>query len=410
MPEGLLTTPEKTIVLRGKSAYDGTTQYRGNTAPNGTFSGHQAPSIVTNENGSVDLVLVFSFTQGTAPASNFLVFFNATGAASAATDAAYSIDARPTAGAQQHVVRIQGVNPSTHYSYAVAAYTTTASGRAVSALSYVASWQNFQPATVSNYTGNLDGTVASTVKSGAANGQTAFTDTAQYRNNTAPSNAATGLSVTLTEFVGQVALAQFEFSYTQGTNKATHFAFYLKYGGATIVASDPHFLVSAGAGTTVKMPFCFPNRGIWRCAVGAVAVCKDGPQYHATINQTSDRPDVTTNVMGFNDQAVHLLGDPLYLGDLASRLIHLVGDTLVAAKLDLNTNSGIFIPREVDYGASAPASGGPSMTAGEKIVMYATISGSRCRFDVHYDGTNKWYIGTASSNPTGQVIAGMDIF
>jgi len=101
----------------------GLNQFAANTAPNGTFSAFADPSIITNANGSVDLVLQFNYAQSTAIASNFLVFYNASGAASQLTDAAYSIDARP--GTATYTVRILGINPTPNYSYAVAAYMIT---------------------------------------------------------------------------------------------------------------------------------------------------------------------------------------------------------------------------------------------------------------------------------------------
>jgi hypothetical protein len=208
--------------------------------------------------------------------------------APATTDAAWAIDAR--AGAQTYTIKILGINPTSYYSMGIAAYANVTGGKAFQALESPASWSDFQPAATADFTGTIDGTAAATVKTGAANGQTAFTDTAQYRGDIAPSNPATDMTVILIRTQNDCYTPRFQFSYSQGVYKATHFAFYVKQLGGTITQSDPHFIVRADSGTDIRLPFVIamdPSVN-YRFGIVAIAVCKSGPIANSTILQTGD--------------------------------------------------------------------------------------------------------------------------
>lgn len=283
----------------------------------------------------------------------------------------------------------------------------TSGGRAISSLQTPASWQNFQPGSADNYTGNIAGTSATVVKDGAANGQTAFTQTAQYRGNLPPSNAPGGFGQTWNVFTNQTSVTRFNFSYSQGENVATHFAFYLKYGGGTIVAGDPHFLVSAGAGTSVQMPFATPHRGTWRFGVAAVAMCRDGPQFNSTIVQSDDIVLSNSDHVGTTTRTYYVDGAPLVLGD-GSGSIQAYNSIYVHSLVDFAANDAKLIPRVFNYGSGSPPVGGPFMLAGEEASMICTVAAIGYYYKVYFDGVNKFYSGVNMSN--GAYAGGVNLF
>jgi hypothetical protein len=329
---GLLSSDAKIIV--GKSTL---WQYENNIAPNGTFGTMSVPSVTTRANASCDVVLTFQYTQGSYPASGFLVFFNLTGAASLITDPAWLVNIQSSAGTYTYTVIIAGVNPSTHYSCAVAAFSVCSNGRAISALQAPSSWQNFQPSAAPEYSGNINGVAATMVTAQAANGQTAFYDTDQYRNNYPPTNGFSSLGYTvISSFVNNTAILQVNFSYSQGARIATHYAIYVKYGGGTISISDPHYLVSAGVGgSTFIFPMPIESDSTISFGIAALAVCKDGPAYNASLgsslNQVMGNP-----VLGKTSVTTYIEG---------TFLINTYTVLDIYGKLDFNTHGGWLVPR-----------------------------------------------------------------
>lgn len=349
-----------------------------NVAPNGTFGSFTAPAISSRANASCDVILQWTYTQGSVPATGFLFFYNLTGAAIAITDAHDKVGAK--IGTATYTAVLSGVNPSTRYSCGVVAYTSISSdGMTEGALQSPASWANFQPAATPDFTGTIDGTSATTVKTGAANGQTAFTDTAQYRGNIPPSNNPGSLVLSFPGGFGNATTAvQANFSYTQGANIATHFAIFVKYGGGTIVTSDPHFLVSAGTGGTFYLPFPISQKGTYSFGVAAVAVCAGGPVFNSTISADLNITIGSVPVIGDGSTTMILQGPANLRGTIA-----VYG--AMGGKIDFNTLAGTFLPRIL---ASAASPG--SMTAGE-IVIFPCTSGKT--WLIYYDGGNKLATG-----------------
>lgn len=213
----------------------------------------------------------------------------------------------------------------------------------------------------------------------AANGQQAFVDTDQFRNDYPPDNYPTSFSAggIIANFVNGSCIVQFAFAYVQGSNIATSFALYLKYGGGTILASDPHFLVSAGAGGTINLPFTTTLSGTWRFGVAAVADCSGGPVFNATITQTSDTNYdvlIPTFKMGGN-RPVTLYGADLYLG---SDGVGGTYTTMVEGILDLHAYTAQFNPK---VSTSVPATNEACMyTNGGHAYLAWTDSGSTTHY------------------------------
>jgi hypothetical protein len=396
--QGDFSSALSTKVDNGEAANTGTVQYRGDIAPNGTFgsSGTFTKDHLHNVDASVDLVLTFQYTQSTYPAGGFYIYFNNTGAAIAVTDAAYAIEAVTTGGAQTYTIKILGVNPVNYYSFGVAAFALTKSGRTSAGLQSPSNWANFQPATVADYTGSISGETATIVKDGAANGKVAFDQTVQFRGNLPPTNAVTGYTGggNWDLFAGGVSLMNFVYSYTQGANIATHFALYLKYGGGTISVTDPHVLVNAIEGTTktIKMHFAIPHKGTWRFGMGAVAVCKSGAIYNTTIVQSSDQVLSSSNIIGVSGEGTLITGDPITLGG-GGEVINLYGAKTFNS-FDMHTNDPvILIPRRTTKTAANdgewywynPAGGtqyGYMLYDGTTRVLFATKTGEHKHTDL----------------------------
>ncbi|MBN1567943.1 MAG: hypothetical protein JXA73_08845 [Acidobacteria bacterium] len=391
----------------GGNTFENTSQYRTDTAPNGSFSNFSSPSIITNPNGSVDLVLQFQFTQNSMPATNFLVFYNATGAASQITDAAHSIDAR--SGTATYTVRILGINPTTYYSYAVAGYSVTKNGRSLTGLQAPGSWQNFRPAAAANYTGNIDSVAASTVKANAANGQTAFSETVQFRGDLPPTNAptTTGSDISAQQLSNGSHQVTLNWNYTQGANIATHFAVFVKYGGGSISVSDPHFLVGANL-RTIKLPTQLAPHTSYSFAIAALAVTKSGSTFNATLLGMLNSTLLNTDTV-IGGKGLHIDVQPPYKFTIEADtdlLQPMVVKGSYDGGVDFYTDNGVFKPRIVVTAAYPP--GAPSMDAREWIIFictHATVSGI---FFVYYDGTDRYYLG--GNYVTNYFACGKNIF
>jgi hypothetical protein len=355
----------------GHTAFNDTYQYRNDGAPDGEFiSLSEPPTVLERDNASCDIVLQFEYEQGDNPASAFLLLYNLTGAANAITDAAYLVDARP--GDETYTVIIAGVNPKTYYSCAIVPFAVTMSGRTLGTLTTASSWQHFQPGTEPDFKGNLNGTAVTTVVSGAANGQTAFNDTAQYRGDLPPSNypvlSTMGAFPLSTGAMGVGATL----GYTQGTNIATHLAIFVKRGGGTPSIGDPHYLIALGTSLNIELPVQLAPDTLYSIAFGALAMTKSGPQFNSTLAGIIDSGLLDGPVtIGREDAAVQIGFGSAFSIHIPSYLYNAMGvanngDNLLG-EIDFNTYHGIFKPRVATYTTGANH---PDMAIGECMIGY----------------------------------------
>lgn len=163
-----------TNASNGNTAYNGTTQYRTTGVPtnNPTPSGI---TITTNTNATINIRLDWSqYTQGTNKADMIILFWRKDGTTPTVNDSSIAFNVNTT-GASYYV--FEGVNPADTYSFGIASARKTENGLEIGAIQCPTTTPDWLGVTsgTPNFTGNLNGTSASTVVTNASNGNTANT-------------------------------------------------------------------------------------------------------------------------------------------------------------------------------------------------------------------------------------------
>lgn len=155
------------------------------------------------------------------------------------------------------------------------------------------------PSTVTHsgdVTGTLNSTAVGTVVSGASNGATAFTGTAAYRNNAAPTNNATLGTITQANTSDGNIVVTVPYTYTQGAVVADSLIVFYKEGGGTVAAADPAFITNAVGGSitfTLKpgTTYSFGIQAVRRTESGLV-----GTTINSSGNLTTNAANFTGNI------------------------------------------------------------------------------------------------------------------
>jgi len=203
-------------------------------------------TVVPNSDGSMDVTLTWNYTQG-AILADFIVLLWTQGAAALAAPVAS--DKAILLAVSARVFTFQGWNPNSNYRFAIAAgrksdATTSIIIGNVSAPTAAPDWADISAA--GNYTGTVGGVAAASLVTNAANGQTAFSGTTNYRSAGAPSNNPVPASlISASDTDGSVRYTM-GWNYTQGALKADGFFFFVKEGDtASFALTDPHFELGA---------------------------------------------------------------------------------------------------------------------------------------------------------------------
>lgn len=162
------TVPSATIVTQssnGNTAYTGTTQYRTDSPPTNAPYGGSAPVIAVNDDGSRDITLAWTYTQGAIPADGFILFYKQGTGAIVTTDPAYSL---PNTSRSY---RFQGVHQGTAYRAGIAAFRRTETGIQITGIYNPTSAPDWRVAAgTTNITSQINGVAASTLTAQASNG------------------------------------------------------------------------------------------------------------------------------------------------------------------------------------------------------------------------------------------------
>lgn len=221
-------------------------------------------STVLNADGSMDVTLQWSYAQGAIPADTLMLFWKSGGAplgAPAITDKGVLLT--PNA----NTYSFHGLDPAVNYRFGIAA-----ARKPIGVLGYVAGtiqaptaapdWADI--AAVGNYSGNVGGSPAATVVANAANGQTAFSGTVNYRSAGAPTNNPVPSAVNLALDNDASMQVRIDWTYTHGALRADGFFAFSKAGASnpnfnTQDYAAAHFDVGAPAGAT---SFALTLRGL----------------------------------------------------------------------------------------------------------------------------------------------------
>ena len=230
-------------------------------------------TVATNSDGSMDVTLTWDYTDGTVPADFIVLFWKQGGAALAAPTAAdKALLLAPTARA----FTFQGWNPNSNYRFGIGAGAKTATGSAlmvgaISSPTAAPDWADVSA--TGNYTAAISGTPAVTVTANAANGQTAFTGTTNYRTAGAPSTAAVPAGLTTGTDSDGSARYTLTWNYTQGARIADGFFCFVKEGDTgTFALTDPHFELGAqpsGSFSVAMTVKGYPSDRAISCGVAA---------------------------------------------------------------------------------------------------------------------------------------------
>ena len=142
---------------KGKTSYDGTTNYRNDVAPTNAVSSASSPTVVNNNDGSRDITLTWTYTDGAVPADGFIIFYRE------GTGTVLSTDPGVQLPATARSFRFQGVHQGTAYRGGIAAFRRTESGIKITSIYQPTSAPDWRvSATTVNITADINGMSSST--------------------------------------------------------------------------------------------------------------------------------------------------------------------------------------------------------------------------------------------------------
>jgi len=149
----------------GTSAYSGTTNYRNDVAPTNAVSSASAPTIVNNNDGSRDITLTWTYTDGAVPADGFIIFYRE------GTGTVLSTDPGIQLAATARSFRFQGVHQGTAYRGGIAAFRRTESGIKITSIYQPTTTPDWRVSAITvNITADINNMSSSTLTSHATSG------------------------------------------------------------------------------------------------------------------------------------------------------------------------------------------------------------------------------------------------
>lgn len=172
------STQAGTVVSEANQAYTGTSTYRDATSPDGVFITNPITASI-NTDGSCDLILEWTYSEGTYRADGFIIAYE-TGENATVSTSSPSFQQDKTTSK----FILTGVAVDKFHNFRIYEYRSTNTGLSVGSLFPLdSSWSNIQVATAPNYTGNINGTDAVTVVGDSSSGKTAYDQTANSIRN-----------------------------------------------------------------------------------------------------------------------------------------------------------------------------------------------------------------------------------
>lgn len=161
-------TPASSVVTgasNGTDSYNGTTNYRNDVAPTNAVSSASSPTVVNNNDGSRDITLTWTYTNGAVPADGFILFYRE------GTGTVLSTDAGVQLPATARSFRFQGVHQGTAYRAGIAAFRRTEAGLRITSIYQPTTTPDWRvSATTVNITADINGMSSSTLTSRATSG------------------------------------------------------------------------------------------------------------------------------------------------------------------------------------------------------------------------------------------------
>ncbi|WP_036304148.1 beta strand repeat-containing protein [Methylomicrobium agile] len=274
----------------------------------------------TNTNGSIDISFEWLFTAYNGSNGDdkdidgFFVYVHNNGAS--APGSAVDLSAQQVqlfnVDASKRAIVLTGMSPDSYYTFGVQAYrvvdtSVSPTGLKVSAIAKpattttgeftVGAWRaSSSVAFAGDITGTINGTAATTVVANASSGSTAYAGTANYRNNSAPTNNAAFGTITQSQTVDGNVVVEVPYTYAQGAVPADQLFIFYREGGGTVLASDPSMATNAVSGS---VKFVLKPGTTYRFALQAVRRTENGLTGTALLqgsNMTTSASNFTGNI------------------------------------------------------------------------------------------------------------------
>jgi hypothetical protein len=164
----LNSVPAATVTTgasNGADAHSGTINYRKDIAPTNAVSSASSPTVVNNSDGSRDITLTWTYTDGAVPADGFIIFYRE------GTGTVLSTDAGIQLPATARSFRFQGVHQGTAYRAGIAAFRRTEAGLRITSIYQPTSAPDWRVSAITvNITADINSMSSSTLTSRATSG------------------------------------------------------------------------------------------------------------------------------------------------------------------------------------------------------------------------------------------------
>jgi hypothetical protein len=194
-------------------------------------------TITANADGSRDIKIGWTYTQGTVRADAFGVLWNESKVSQPGTPGIGAANGYVILNKDATTYTLQGVSPEIYYTFSIVAGQQTDSGYYIGNVVTSTSAPDWRVvAGVGNYTANINGQAASIVQSYA---EGSYTGTVLYRSNGAPTNNPSPLSASITDNTIGGRDVQLNWSgYTQGALQADGILLFYRPGSGTPAITD----------------------------------------------------------------------------------------------------------------------------------------------------------------------------
>lgn len=258
---------------------------------------------IDNPDGSRDIVLSWTYSQGAIPADGLGIFYVEGAGAVSVTDPVVVL----TVGCTSY--RFVGVSQAFSYRAGMVAYRKTESGIRRTAIVQPVSAPDWRvTGNTPNITALIDGVTAASVVGGSAQGAITYQGTVNYRSAGAPSANPAPSGITLTNNTNGSRDIRLDWSaYTQGAIKADMLVLFYKEGAAAVTINDAAIAMNVNetAGSYYIFPGTDPAKS-YRAGIAAARKTENGLELGAIIqplaapnwNPAADTANYTANVDG----------------------------------------------------------------------------------------------------------------
>lgn len=261
----------------GSSAYTQTSSYRQDVAPTNSPV-PSAISSVNNADGTKDVTITWTYTQGTLPADGFIIYYRGDTGTVLSTDPSVSV------ASLSRSYTFYGLSQASTYRAGIAAFRKTETGVRTTAIAQPVSTPDWRTiGSVPNITSQINAVDSATLTGQALAGNTAASDTATFRTGGAPTNQPVIGTITASaaSSAGLVNLT-LNWTYTQGVLPAEEFLIYALEGTTAPTVNNSLVATAVGSARSVIIPGV-PMDKSYRAGIVAKRTSKNGVETGAIV-------------------------------------------------------------------------------------------------------------------------------